>query len=275
MQRRTGLAAAGALALALTALAAAGAAGWFGHPDAVPERDRPSVSGPPAAVDLPTAPPGRRLVGTGRVVVAVPESWALNALDGCGSPNAPTVWFPHENTPLDCRTFPYGVASVQFAALGSNEGRLAAKHATTVSRVDGVEVRTGRFVCPPIADCLFSPSAAPSYLVVPGEDVALTLYGPERAQDLLAEIADSVRILPEGYTTVPFVPGHRPVAWNAAIAAAGLVPDAELPACDPADSCVVDPRVRPTPAPGTVVRLGSTVRLYGGGPVEPVTPAPR
>lgn len=280
MRRRARLRAAGAAA-ALTLVVVAGttvAANtvFDGGPP------RPDREVPAADVTAPTAPAGQRLVGMGRVVVAVPAEWGTNELDGCGSPAEPTGWFPIE-TPLDCVTFPYRVASVQFTTLDTDEGRQAAKHATTSTEVDGVEVRRGIFECPPIAECLFSPNAAPEYVVVPSEDVVITLFGPERVQDTLDAIADSVQILPEGYTTVPFVEGNNLAAWKAAIAEAGLVPDGAPPECEdvltpqPGVStsalCEARPRMRLEPGPGSVVVVGSTVTLFPsqppGTPVEP------
>jgi hypothetical protein len=226
----------------------------------------------PAAVDAPTAPAGKRLVGAGRVVVAVPADWGTNELDGCGSPEEPTVWFPIENTPFDCVTFPYGVASAQFTTLDTDEGRQAARHATTSTEVDGIEVRRGVFSCPPTADCLFVPDAAPEYVVVPSQNVTITLAGPARAEGVLDDIADSVQILPEGYTTVPFVEGNNLAAWKTAIAEAGLVPDGALPECEDVLTpqagvsanalCEAHPRMRLEPGPGSVVAVGTTVTLF-------------
>lgn len=280
MRRRARLRVAGgaaALTLAVVAGSTVAANTAFDGADPRPDGEVP------AAVDAPPAPAGQRLVGVGRVVVAVPADWGTNELDGCGSPEEPTVWFPVENTPLDCFTFPHGVASVQFTTLDTDEGRQAARHATTSTEVDGVEVRRGVFECPPTADCLFSPDAAPGYVVVPREDVVITLFGPERAQDLLDAIADSVQILPAGYTTVPFVEGNNLAAWKTAIAEAGLVPDGALPECEDvvtpeADaftnaSCEADPRIRTEPAPGSVAAVGSTVTLFPSEtPVTPVDP---
>lgn len=273
MRRRARLRVAGgaaALTLAVVAGSAVAANTVFDSTNPRPDGELP------AAVDAPTASAGKRLVGVGRVVVAVPAEWGTNELDGCGSPEEPTVWFPIENTPLDCITFPYGVASVQFTTLDTDEGRQAAKYAATSTEVDGVEVRRGVFECPPTARCV-TLDREPEYVVVPSENVVITLFGPARDQDLLDAIADSIQILPEAYTTVPFVEGNNLAAWKTAIAEAGLVPEGALPECEdvvtpqPGVStnalCEADPRIRLEPGPGSVVAVGSTVTLFPSGPL--------
>jgi hypothetical protein len=69
-----------------------------------------------AASDIPTAPDRHRLVGLGRVVVAVPAGWATNAFDDCSAPTAATVWFELEDSTVkrDCVPALHQVPSVMF-----------------------------------------------------------------------------------------------------------------------------------------------------------------
>jgi len=220
----------------------------------------------PAAVDPPTAPAGQRLVGMGRVAIAVPAGWNAYGLEGCEPAAKDTIWFEVESSgaDLDCPSVTYESPSVKISTLHADGGQVAKRFATRPRVVDGVEVFRELVACPDDAFCVGD--TAVRYVVVPSEDVAFTISGPMGAHKALDAIADSVQILPEGYTTVPFVGSNYPVEWNAAIAEAGLVPDGTLP-CGPNDSCVANPAVRPDPAPGTVVAVGSTVTLFPSGPL--------
>jgi hypothetical protein len=110
-----------------------------------------------------------------------------------------------------------------FTTLDTEAGQRAVRAAKTTMG-DGLVYR-GTFVCPATADCTFSPADAPQYLVVPSENVAIILSGPEHAQGLLGRVADSIQVLPEGWTTVPFVEGSYAVEWESALRQAGLKPD--------------------------------------------------
>jgi hypothetical protein len=213
------------------------------------------------ATDTPTAPDGHRLVGLGRVAVAVPAGWGTNALDGCGRPAEATVRFELEDPTVDfdCDLVPHQVPSVTFTTLDTEAGETAVQAAKTTMG-DGL-VHRGTFVCPEAADCTLSPAEAPEYVVVPSENVAVILSGPERAQRLLDRVADSIQVLPEGWTTVPFVEGSYAVAWELALAKAGLEA-VSTTNCGPSDLCATHVSVEPQPTVGEVVAVGSTVDLY-------------
>ncbi len=216
------------------------------------------------AADPPTVQTGERLVGLGKVVVAVPSRWETNALDECGRPAVATVWFqledPARAVDYDCISPLRQVPSVTFATLDTEAGRRAAEAARTSSG-DGTVLR-GTFVCPPNADCSFSASEAPRYLVVPSENVAVILSGPRWSEEILDRIADSFQVLPDGWTTVPYVRGSYAVEWARALAEAGLVADATAPRCGPGDACVELVGIHPQPAVGSAVEVGSRVDLY-------------
>lgn len=218
--------------------------------------------GAPTLADAPTAPVGQRLVGAGRAVVAVPAGWNAYGLRGCEPSAKSTIWFELESSgaDLDCPSVAHKSPTVKISTLDSDGGKAAKKFATRPRVVDGVEVFRELVACPDDAFCIGD--TAVRLVVVPTENVAFTISGPIRAHETLDAIADSVQILPENYTTVPFVEGNYPLAWNAAIAEAGLLPDGRLPTCGQGDVCVSHPRVLPDPAPGTVVAVGSTVTLF-------------
>lgn len=257
LRRRRRLRAAGGGA-ALTLAVVAGSAIATGT---VPGGDARGRHDEVTAADAPTAPAGQRLVGLGHVAVAVPAGWGTNQLDGCGRPVAATVWFELEDRALDfgCDLVLHQVPSVTFTTLDTEVGQEAVR-ATKTSMGDGLVYR-GTFACPPAADCTFSPAEAPQYLVVPSENVAIVLSGPERAQGALSRVADSIEVLPDGWTTVPFVEGSYVAEWASALTEAGLKAGSASN-CGPNDLCQAVPRVNPRPAVGAVVEVGSVVDLY-------------
>jgi hypothetical protein len=226
----------------------------------------------PAAVDPPTAPAGQRLVGAGRAVVAVPADWNAYGLKGCELVAKDTIWFELESTgvDLDCPSVAYRSPTVKISPLDTEGGKAAKKFATRPRVVDGVEVLRELARCPDEGFCIGDTTMR--LVVVPSENVAFTISGPMDAHKMLDAIADSVQILPEGYTTVPFVEGDNVAAWKTAIAEAGLVPDGALPECEDVVSpqagvvtnalCEAHPRIRLEPGPGSVAALGSTVTLF-------------
>lgn len=256
-RRRRLRAAGGAAALTLAVVAGSAIATGTVLGGDAPGRHDDEVT----AADTPTAPAGQRLVGLGHVAVAVPAGWGTNELDGCGRPVAATVWFELEDRALnfDCDVVLHQVPSVTFTTLDTEAGKEAVRAAKT-SMGDGLVYR-GTFACPAAADCTFSPAEAPQYLVVPSENVAIILSGPERAQGPLDRVADSIQVLPDGWTTVPFVEGSYVVEWASALAEAGLKADSASN-CGPNDLCQAVPRVNPRPAVGAVVEVGSVVDLY-------------
>mgnify|MGYP000032298378 CR=1 FL=1 len=273
MRRRARLRAAGAAAaLTLVVVAGSTVAANTVFDGASPRPDGEV----PAAVDAPTAPAGQRLVGAGRAVVAVPAGWNAYGLKGCEPAAKDTIWFEVERSgaDLDCPSVTYTSPTVKISTLDSDGGKAARWLATRPRVVDGIEVFRELVACPDDAFCIGDTTVR--LVVVPSEDVAFTISGPMDTHKTLDAIADSIQILPEGYTTVPFVEGNNLAAWKTAVAEAGLVPDGALPECEDVLTpkpgvvtnalCDANPPVRPDPAPGTVVAVGTTVTLFPPSP---------
>lgn len=257
-RRRRRLAATGAAgALTLAVIAAATVAGTtLGRGDAG-DRD------PSLVASTPTAPAGSRLVGMGRVVVAAPNDWALNAVNQCGLPNADTIWFPQDSA-LACDIV-HPVAAVKFSPLDSGDGEIARRQATDETVVDGTRVLTGAFECSPDSICVV-PDAM--FIVVPEHRVAITLTGQPEDRAALEEVAASVQILDEGWTTVPYVENGTFPEWGTALTDAGLVPDVTDAPCGVHARCLERREqivVATVPAAGEVAAAGTTVEVYGPG----------
>ncbi len=281
LRRRARLRVAGgaaALTLAVVAGSTVAANTLFGSADPRPDGEVP------AAVDAPTAPAGQRLVGAGRAVVAVPAGWNAYGFTGCEPAAKDTIWFELESSGVDydCPSVTHQHPTVKVSPLGTDGGKSAVKFATRPRVVDGVEVFRELFACPDDAFCIGDTTMR--LVVVPSENVAFTISGPMDDHKALDAIADSVQILPEGYTTVPYIEGNNLAAWKTAIAEAGLVPDGALPECEDVvtpqagvltnASCEAQPRIRLEPGPGSVAALGSTVTLFPSEtPGEPLDPS--
>lgn len=204
-------------------------------------------------------PPGTRLVGLGRVAVAVPDDWEANAAS-CNTPFRDTYWFPY---PQDCQSINRRqVSSVAISTVQNAESTPRLPDIQDDGTVDGHEVLGSGPICAP-------GNGEPCFEVfgVPDLDVWFTVRVPQTdaAAGTMEAIRDSLTVLPDGYTTVPFVP-YRDVDQVAfAVRDAGLVPEVEHVECPDTGYCangVSDV----TPAVGTAVSSGSvvTVTVIGG-----------
>jgi hypothetical protein len=149
-------------------------------------------------VDEPTAtvpaPPGTRLVGDGRIVVAVPEAWSTDDTQ-CNVPLSDTVAF--RDATLNCSGTPDPSLSALFIEdFGSGLFVRDVADAERLEVVDGVEVAFFAI------ERLTGPSGdtdPPSYvgsLVVESEEVAMTVVSPDRST--IEEVLASVAVLPAG-----------------------------------------------------------------------------
>ncbi len=200
---------------------------------------------------VPVAAPGLHLVGLGRVVVAVPDDWSVDKT-ACGRPEAETIrLLPLEQSCRDIDT--YGYTSSLHVSSVASAGAVAVDLAQTDTTVNGIDVLRGPPPCPPNARCAY-PDAV---LVVPSEDVVIVANG-----DVAVAALESLAILPEGYTTVPFVgPGVRVDDAQRRLEAAGLAVELRARDCGPTDLCQLDVTTGADPASGSVVAAGSTVTL--------------
>jgi hypothetical protein len=159
--------------------------------------------------EAPVAPPGQRLVGSGRLVVAVPESWG-NDHECDGFVIAP---------PGECGAASRIEGMVRIFDLDSAEGqdvRLESPQSTTYN---GVAVTEGYPYCPPTAAC-----AAVYYVLVADENVGFQLAGPAAEGALKGSIVASLHLLPEGYTTMPLIqPGEDAPRAVGLLAGVGLL----------------------------------------------------
>jgi hypothetical protein len=264
-ERRKGRRTIGLVAAAVVLVGIGGAA--FQHA-AQGDDERPNSE--PTAV-APVAPDGTRFAGMGRVVVAVPDTWGTE-LTFCGMPTADTVYFP-QDVDYDCPTLPgglnLGVAAVAIASLDSAIGQKASRLATAQGSINGLAVLT----MPTTSTCLdtgFCRAAYENVVVVPDERVVLFVPAGRKGTDVL----DSVQLLADGYTTVPFVE-----AGTSSSDAERVLNDASLEAAaEGADASA--PILGTNPVAGSVIPLDGTVELLTEpGPSQPtgddaVEPAP-
>ncbi len=148
-----------------------------------------------------TPPEGMRWVGTGRVVVAVPDWWTTGETQ-CGAPVEDTVYFDEAAT-YDCEGGTPGAVR-EVSALGvmdasSGYGELQVRSMTKVAEVEGREVVE-------LDECdRWFEGVCRRLFAVPSEGVLFAVTIDEPGDASYEAIRDSVRILPEGMTTVPLV----------------------------------------------------------------------
>jgi hypothetical protein len=157
------------------------------------------------ASEVLDAPDGTRLVGLGRVVVAVPTAWSTGSTR-CYKPVADTVYY-ESGAMTDCSDEPtqQELRAASSLAVSSSQdaghyGFIRTDEMSTGTPVDGAEVLEGPVRC--TSDAL--PVACSQEFAVPSEEVAfrITFAGRDARADVAA-VRASLRMLPEGYTTVP------------------------------------------------------------------------
>lgn len=199
-------------------------------------------------------PPGTRLVGLGRVAVAVPDTWATNAAS-CNTPIRDTYYFPF---PQDCQAA--AQPDVSSIAISNTENAEATPVVPDLQRdgtVDGHDVLSSGVICTPGQNepCFES-------FGIPDLDTWFTVRIPrsENAITTIEAIRDSLTVLRDSHTTVPFVPYGTEEQVTTAMREAGLVTEVEYTTCPATADCV--PGLTGTsPEVGTAVREGSTVTL--------------
>jgi hypothetical protein len=230
-----------------------------------------STTGPSA---LPAAPEGTRWVGMNRVVVAVPDWWTTGETQ-CLKPVEDTVYF-ESGAMTDCSDEPHPATLREVSALAVLDGTCCygeheLRSMTPVTEVDGHQVvaREGceewfRGVC----RRLFG---------VPDLGVVFAVTIADEGDGDHEAIRDSVRVLPDGLTTVPlevgsgFTPGYgtEPSLVDDVVAAvekAGLQADVTRVSPRAGDGGLTGDLppgslLEVSPAPGSVVENGATVTI--------------
>lgn len=223
--------------------------------------DRPASDVPASGDADPvlTVAPGMRLVGIGRVVLEVPETWGTQEVACSGQPVVDTIYF--ESTSDLCLVYvdQDRTSSVGLFRLDTPRGRAEASFADTEeSMINGMSAFRGPARCPddiPTEQCIGF--AETELIVVPSEGVVLTIRA---GGDADADI-DSLRLLPEGYTTVPYIEPGTPngPAGNLILGARLRVDQAWEPA--PGGYSGRIPVTVVAPEAGSVVAVGSIVTI--------------
>lgn len=221
----------------------------------------------------PTAATGSRLVGQGQVAVAVPEEWVV-AEDGCARDTG-VIWRlpdteaegrllgPCPSSPPDDQP----IASLAVGDITSPYGWMVADSSWQRQlKVNGLNIVQSSAHHGPPEFC--GPSDTPGHQdcdlmfwpAWPAEEdtfIMLRVRGPT-ARETILSIRDSIRVLPERYTSVPFIKYGTSDADAAQILReAGL--ETELPHVNWPYYVIAT-----APDAGSVVQTGSTVRLIPG-----------
>jgi heat shock protein HslJ len=206
----------------------------------------------------PSAPDGMRLVGRGGAVAAVPESWTQDQND-CTTSGTGNVYFPPV-PPRSCHAPNLSSPESMQPTLGISELTLSAD---ALDKFEPLEGSAGAVAEAGL--CLESrPTSCSQRIAVPSEGVLFTLtwWRAGDSEATVAQVRESLQLLPEGYAAVPFVePGTMRSVAEGMVESAGL-----KPAVSAADVDV--PVIGTEPAAGSVVRAPSEVTLL----LEPVGP---
>lgn len=153
-----------------------------------------------AAASVPAPPDGTRWVGMGQVVVAVPDWWTTGETR-CLAPVEDTVYFD-SSAIADCGNPPSPNLVREVSALAvldgtGGYGEFQIRDMRSMGEVDGHEVleldgceRWFKGVCRRL-------------FAVPSEGIVFAVTIAEEGDGSYEEIRDSLRILPDGQTTVP------------------------------------------------------------------------
>lgn len=207
----------------------------------------------------PEPPDGYRLVGIGRVAIAVPATWATDAA-GCNTPTRDTAFFPW---PQDC-VIPGPDHQVSSVAITSGEFTETGLHLAALDPAPPVE---GHRVVESVGVCATSLNGAcaqsfgvpdlHAYFVV-------TIAGDEDDPiGQLETIRSSLRILPEDQRAVPSVEGVSMSVDDAraVLEEAGFdVAVRDLP-CPTIAYCGAGSVAGTDPAAGSILPVGATVVL--------------
>ena len=225
-------------------------------------------------------PDGTRWVGSGQVVVAVPEWWTTGETR-CLAPVEDTVYFD-QSAVADCADGPMPAAVREVSALAvltgtQGYGELQVRRMRSMGEVDGHEVLE-------LDGCeQWFEGVCRRMFAVPSRGIVFAVTIAEEEDGSYEEIRDSLRVLPDGLTTVPLATadGWTP-SWGAepravaalvdALQAAGLraqIVRAERPKGGSAGLVADLPAgslLGVRPELGSVVDVGGTVTITVSGP---------
>jgi hypothetical protein len=203
---------------------------------------------PSTSPSAPQAPPGTRLVGMGRLAVAVPEGWSTNH-EKCGTPLSNTVNFEANRVVWCGLAHRPQVSALHIVPATSPLALPWIYQHLTVGELDGITIErtpthTGN-------------EGSAGALVARSAGVVMYVTSPHRA--VVDSVLDSVIVLPAGWVTIPFNP-NLPLLLNERVALehAGLKVEVirrDLPGRSSGSL------LGATPAFGSVVRVGSTVHV--------------
>lgn len=238
------------------------------------------LGGDEDAASFPSPPAGSRWVGSGQVVVAVPDWWTTGETQ-CYAPVEDTVYFdsgaagdcPETPTPAEVRE----VSALAVLDATTGYGEKEVRGMRPVADVEGREVLERE-------DCeRWFEGVCRRLFAVPSEGVVFAVTIAEEGDGSYEQIRDSVRILPDDLTTVPLATtdgwtptwGAEPPAADALVEAledAGLrveleteeVPETVSPNADyvsfpPGSLLDVSPEL------GSVIEVGGTVTVTVAG----------
>ncbi len=205
-----------------------------------------------------------RSVGIGSAYVAVPSDWGSNQAS-CNTPIRDTYYFPH---PQDCAAgVNPRVPSVAIATGAFPEAGIRLDRLRPAGELDGHEVLETSATCE-----LSDPGACTQTFAVPDLDAYfhVTAWSDDGGSEVVRTIRESLTLLDDGETIVPFTPQPRErrlldphgteTEVVTAIKAAGLSVEIERTTCPDTANCMVGV-TGIEPAVGTVVPTGSKVTV--------------
>jgi hypothetical protein len=234
-------------ALAAAAVAAVVVAAVVLLPDGNGESGGVS-SNPSASPSAPQTPPGTRLVGMGRLAVAVPEGWSTNH-ERCGTALSNTVIFDANRVRTCGILLRRPVSALHIVSITTPLALPWIYQHLTASKIDGITIQrtptnTGH-------------EGSTGALVARSEGVVMYMSSPDRA--VVDSVLDSVMVLPAGWVTIPFDP-NLPLLPNEKVALEHVGLNVEITRDDlPGRSAGA--LIGVSPAFGSVVPVGSTVHL--------------
>lgn len=222
----------------------------FAEPDERANRDPAS---PHVEPKPPTAAPGMRLVGLGRLAVEVPQDWVV-AESGCARDTGVVFRYPDivrkANELSPCDSFPVGQPWASWSQqLEVNDLRVSQSsfHHGPPEFCGPVPKKTRALRQ---SDLLFWSSAHDTFFQV--------VTGGHQAEETVLAIRHSIQVIPQGYASVPFIElGTSDAEAAAMLEQSGL--EAGLPEVDWPHYVIST-----EPDAGSVVPVGSTVRLIPG-----------
>ncbi|CUR59084.1 exported hypothetical protein [metagenome] len=237
------------------------------------------ATGEDSASSFPAAPEGSRWVGYGQVVVAVPDWWTTGETQ-CLAPVEDTVYFDSAAT-VDCQDPPAPSTVREVSALAVLDATRGYAE-NEVRSMEPIAEASGREVVERSGCEEWFPGVCRHLFAVPSEGVAFAVTIAESGDGDYETIRDSLRILPDGLTTVPleiYGPSGWTPTWGAdplavtvlveAIESAGLrVETTTLERADGGDlaaGLVPGSLLDVEPQLGSVIEVGGTVTLTVAG----------